>query len=95
LLLLNKVVDASFGKLKRRRKYLAYSSNLIQFYVATKYESWRPIIERALFEHLSPYAGPIAAGDLPQPSDLIPKLEAPSQVWPYMSLVFVSVTPLG
>jgi hypothetical protein len=62
--------------------------------VTAQYESWHPIIECALFEHLSPYAEAIAAGDPPKPSELMPELETPSQVWPYVSLVFVSVTPL-
>ena len=48
-----------------------------------QYHTWRPVIERALFEHYEPYA------------DLLADIISPSQIWPYASLVFVSVTGLG
>lgn len=62
--------------------------------ITTQYLSWRPTIESALFEHYLPYAEALAAGELPPPSGEFPKLDVPSQVWPHVSLVFVSVTPL-
>jgi hypothetical protein len=48
----------------------------------TQFTSWRTPIENALFEHYEPYA------------EALPRIESPSQVWPHVSLVFVSVTPL-
>ena len=62
--------------------------------VATQFKLWHPIIESALFEHLSPYVQAVAAGDIPQASEPIPALSAPGQVWANVSLVFVAVTPL-
>jgi hypothetical protein len=60
----------------------------------TQFDSWCPTIETALFEHLSPYAEAIADGEFPHLSDQLSKIDVPSQVWPYVSLVFVSVTPM-
>ncbi len=60
----------------------------------TQFTSWRTTIENALFEHYEPYAGAFAAGELPPPGEAFPRIESPSQVWPHVSLVFVSVTPL-
>jgi hypothetical protein len=62
--------------------------------LANAFTSWRPTIESALFEHYGPYAEALAAGELPPPSDPLPSIKAPSEVWPHVSLVFVSVTPL-
>jgi hypothetical protein len=62
--------------------------------VASQFSSWRSTIEAALFEHYLPYAEPLAGGELPPPSDGVPRLEIPSHVWPHVLLVFVSVTPL-
>ena len=59
------------------------------------FASWRPAIEQALFEHYEPYAEAIAGGELPSPSDALPQIAVPADVWSHVSLVFVSVTPLG
>lgn len=56
--------------------------------------AWRPSIEQALFEHFSPYAEALAAGESPLPSGGPLKIEAPGQVWPHVSLVYISVVPL-
>jgi hypothetical protein len=63
--------------------------------VRQTFASWRPAIEQALFEHYEPYAEALAAGELPSPGDVLPRIAAPSDVRPHVSLVFVSVTPLG
>lgn len=60
--------------------------------VPTQLARWRPAIESALFEHYSPYAEALAAGDFPAGSPN-PGIASPDQVWPHVSLVFVSVTP--
>ena len=62
--------------------------------VTTRYGSWRPTIEKVLFEHYGPYAEALAAGELPPPSETFPSMTAPNQVWPYVSLAFIAVTPL-
>lgn len=59
-----------------------------------QFASWRPALEEALFEHYEPYGEAIAAGELPPPSEEFAILAAPNQVWPHVSLVFVSVTPV-
>jgi hypothetical protein len=62
--------------------------------VATRYPQWHPTIESALFEHVRPYVEARAPGDLPPPREPVPSIEIPRQVWPHVSLAFVSVTPL-
>lgn len=62
--------------------------------LSSQFPAWKQDIENALFEHYTPYAEALAAGELPPPSESIPKLEAPGQVWPHVTLTFVSVTPL-
>ena len=63
--------------------------------VAQAFASWRPAIEQALFEHYEPYAEAVTAGELPPPSETLPRIAAPGDVWSHVSLVFVSVTPLS
>jgi uncharacterized protein DUF6985 len=61
--------------------------------VAQAFASWRPAIEQALFEHYEPYAEAVSVGALP--SEAIPPIAAPSDVWSHVWLVFVSVSPLS
>ena len=63
--------------------------------VPQAFGSWRPAIEQALFEHYEPYAEAVAAGELPSPSEALSRIVSPGDVWPHVSLVFVSVTPLS
>src|SRR5262245_10077258 len=63
--------------------------------VAQAFASWRPAIEQALFEHYEPYAEAVTADELPSPSEALPRIAAPGDVWSHVSLVFVSVTPLS
>jgi hypothetical protein len=63
--------------------------------VPDEYASWRPAIERALFEHLLPYAEAIAAGEFEPPASGLPSIEAPSSVWPHAAVEFVQVAPLS
>ena len=60
-----------------------------------QYHTWRPVIERALFEHYEPYADLLADGGQLESGTPPPHIISPSQIWPYASLVFVSVTGLG
>jgi|ERR671919_1064321 hypothetical protein len=62
--------------------------------LASEYASWRPMIARGLFEHYSPYAEAVAAGELDTPVSDLPSIDAPSSVWPHTSVEFVRVTPL-
>ena len=52
-------------------------------------ERLRPAIEQALFEHYEPYAEAADGGDDP------PRIVAPAEIWPHVTLLFASVTPLG
>lgn len=63
--------------------------------LSSQFPAWKQIIENALFEHYTPFAEALAAGELLRQSEPIPILEAPGQVWPHVTLVFVSVRPLG
>jgi hypothetical protein len=60
--------------------------------IPADFASWRPQIQNALFEHYSPYAEAIAAGEEPDPG--LPKIDTPSAVWPHAVVEFVQVTPL-
>jgi hypothetical protein len=58
------------------------------------FTAWRQSIESALYEHYRPYAEALAAAEISPPSNPPPKIESPSGIWPHVSLVYVSVTPL-
>lgn len=62
--------------------------------VPKRLAEWRASIEAALFEHYEPYAEANAADDPESPGQAMPGIPAANQVWPHVSLVFVSVTPL-
>jgi hypothetical protein len=62
--------------------------------VSPHFPAWRPTIAEALFEHYQPYAEAVATGEAPPPSTPLPRIGAPSDVWPHTALVFVSVTPI-
>jgi hypothetical protein len=57
-----------------------------------QFASLRGAIETAVFEHYEPYAEAVEADEPPDVAS--PRIAAPSQVWPHVSLVSVSVTPL-
>jgi len=63
--------------------------------ISSDFPSWRPTIERALFEHYSPYAEAIAAGDAEPPESGLPAIDGPAAVWPHTTAEFVQVTPLS
>ncbi len=56
--------------------------------------AWRPAIETALFAHHEPCAEALAAGGLEESDATLPRIAAPGEVWPHVSLEFVAVTPL-
>ncbi|MFN8633996.1 MAG: hypothetical protein U0893_09090 [Chloroflexota bacterium] len=53
-----------------------------------RYAALLPALERAFFEHYQPYAEAVLAGEEP-PSDHLPTLTAPTQVWPHVTPVRV------
>lgn len=63
--------------------------------VPTQYPSWRAQIASALFEHYEPYADSGASDDGDGSGNAPPVITTPEEVWPHVSLVFVSVAPLG
>lgn len=60
-----------------------------------QFPSLRALLEKALFEHYEPYAQALAAGELEVTGEPLPKLAGPSEVWPHVSPVFLSVMPLN
>ena len=62
--------------------------------VPNRLAEWRSSIEAALFEHYEPYAEANAADEPESSGQVMPAIPAANQVWPHVSLVFVSVTPL-
>jgi hypothetical protein len=59
-----------------------------------QFPTWKSVIENTLFEHYTPYAEALEAGELAPPSEPFPRLGAADQVWPHITLIFVSVSPL-
>lgn len=57
--------------------------------------AWRCCIETALFEHYEPYAESVPDGEFPEASEPFPSIPVPADVWPHVSLEFISVFPLG
>ena len=47
-----------------------------------------------MFEHYSPYAEAVLAGEEEAPGGGLPRIERPSDVWRHVETVFVQVTPL-
>jgi hypothetical protein len=62
--------------------------------IASRFESWRPSIGRALFEHYSPYAEAVTAGEAHQPLGGLPPIAAPADVWPHTTPEFIRIAPL-
>jgi hypothetical protein len=61
--------------------------------IPAEFPSWRGEIERALFQHLAPYAEAVASGEL-APLSPLPAIEVPSAVWPHAKVEYVQVGPL-
>jgi len=62
--------------------------------IVTSFPSWRPDIGRALFEHYSPYAEAVSAGEAEPPVSGLPAITEPSAVWSHTTVEFIKVTPL-
>jgi hypothetical protein len=62
--------------------------------ISSDFPSWRATIARALFEHYSPYAEAIAAGEA-EPLQELPAIDGPAAVWPHTTADFVQVSPLS
>lgn len=63
--------------------------------LVAQFPSWRSSIEKALFEHYAPYAEALASGELKHTGDPLPKITGPSDVWPLITWVSVSVIPFS
>jgi len=63
--------------------------------ISSDFPSWRSTIERALFEHYSPYAEAVTAGEAEPPESRLPAIDGPAAVWPHTTAELVQVTPLS
>jgi len=63
--------------------------------LSTQIASWRGLIEEALFEHYGPYAEEPDAEAHPDREQEVPIISEPSQVWPHVSLEFVSIAAIS
>ena len=61
----------------------------------TDYSSWRPAIERGLFEHFEPYGEALAAGELPTPPDGLPRITTQADVWKHSTVQYILIAPLS
>lgn len=59
--------------------------------LSSKFESLRPAIEAALFEHYEPYSHAASAGELPES---VAAIDSPSDVWAHVSPQFASIEPM-
>lgn len=59
-----------------------------------QYHGLRPLIGQALYEHYLPYAEAVVAGEFSPPVDGLPNIDAPEFVWPHVTAIHVSVTPM-
>jgi hypothetical protein len=62
--------------------------------IPTDFPSWRAEIEQALFDHYSPYAEAVAGGEEPAPSNGLPSIEAPRDVWAHSTAEYILIAPL-
>lgn len=62
--------------------------------ISSQNSAWKIVLEKALFEHLTPYAEAVASGEIPAPEHSLPEIKTPSDVWPHVSIAFVAITPL-
>jgi hypothetical protein len=62
--------------------------------LSSQFSNWKTIIGQALFEHYTPYAEAIKAGELPLPDQVFPIIACQDQVWPHVTLEFVAILPL-
>lgn len=63
--------------------------------IPSQYLGWKIVLEKALFEHLTPYADAVASGESPPATAALPEIKVPGDVWPHVSIEFVAVTPLN
>lgn len=62
--------------------------------VASSYLDWHVFIAASLFEHYAPYAEALAAAEVKQPAERLPRIARPGEVWPHTSVAFAAVVPL-
>ncbi len=63
--------------------------------LVAQFPLWQASIEKALFAHYEPYAKALASGELKREGDPLPVIAKPSDVWPLISWIYVSVIPLA
>lgn len=62
--------------------------------LSSEFSAWKHVVEIALFGHYKQHAEALTAGAAPVTREQLPEIEKPSQVWPQVTLAFVSVSPL-
>ncbi len=62
--------------------------------IPSAYADWGAGIATAMFEHYTPYAEAVAAGEIEAPAEGLPRIVQPDDVWRHISVEFVAVTPL-
>jgi len=63
--------------------------------IPSGYASWRPMIERELFEHYSPYAEAAAEEAASSTPSEFPRIDSAASVWPHTAIRYVQVSPLS
>jgi hypothetical protein len=62
--------------------------------ISSSYEGWQPVIAHEMFEHYSPYAEAVVAGEADPPQAGLPNITTASGVWPHTNLKYILVAPL-
>ena len=63
--------------------------------IASSFNAWRPSIQKALFDHYTPYAEAASEEEPSSPGAAMPAIQTPEQVWAQVSLQSVAVTRLS
>jgi len=63
--------------------------------IVASFAALKPDIQRALFEHYEPYAGPVTDEDAAIDGTMLPSISAPEQVWAHVSLQSVAIIKLS
>jgi hypothetical protein len=63
--------------------------------IAPTFSAWRPYIQRALFDHYTPYAEAATEGETSEEGIAMPIIAGPDHVWAHVSLQSIAIRKLS